>query len=167
MDIYPITLTCILTNCLNTEFLDEVATDILHQHSEKLDYYKGNYAQFDATREERQKQQLREYQSQMEFRQHLQDFIDKWRYNAKRAPQAQSRIKILEKLPILEAPEAEKAVTFKFADPDALSAPILQMDNVKFGYTPDKIIINDINLDMRLDSRIAVVGPNGAGNLSA
>ncbi|KAI8580334.1 hypothetical protein K450DRAFT_238028 [Umbelopsis ramanniana AG] len=145
------------------EFLDEVATDILHQHSEKLDHYKGNYAQFDATREERQRQQLREYQSQMEFRQHLQDFIDRWRYNAKRAPQAQSKIKILEKLPILEAPEEERLVTFKFADPDALSAPILQMDNVKFGYSPDKIIINDIYLDMRLDSRIAVVGPNGAG----
>ncbi|KAG2176464.1 hypothetical protein INT43_005704 [Umbelopsis isabellina] len=145
------------------EFLDEVATDILHQHSEKLEYYKGNYAQFDATREERQKQQIREYQSQMEYRQHLQDFIDKWRYNAKRAPQAQSRLKILEKLPVLEAPEAEKEVTFKFADPDALSAPILQMDGVKFGYVPEKIIINDINLDMRLDSRIAVVGPNGAG----
>ncbi|KAM3589078.1 ATP-binding cassette, regulator of translational elongation [Umbelopsis sp. WA50703] len=145
------------------EFLDEVATDILHQHSEKLDYYKGNYAQFDATREERQKQQLREYQSQMEYRQHLQDFIDRWRYNAKRAPQAQSRMKILEKLPELEAPEAEKEVTFKFADPDALSAPILQMDGVKFGYNPEKVIINDINLDMRMDSRIAVVGPNGAG----
>ncbi|KAL0074831.1 P-loop containing nucleoside triphosphate hydrolase protein [Phycomyces blakesleeanus] len=145
------------------EFLDEVATDILHQHSEKLDYYKGNYTNFYATREERRKAQYREYEAQIQYRKHLQDFIDRWRYNAKRAPQAQSKLKILEKLPQLEEPESEKIVTFQFTNPDQLSPPILQMSDVTFGYTPEKIIIRDINLDLRMDSRIAIVGPNGAG----
>ncbi|CAO3631241.1 unnamed protein product [Cunninghamella blakesleeana] len=145
------------------EFLDEVATDILHMHSEKLDYYKGNFTNFYATKEERRRNQLKEYESQMQYRQHLQDFIDRWRYNAKRAPQAQSKIKILEKLPVLEPPEDEKAVNFQFADPEQLSPPILQMNEVTFGYTAERTIIRDINLDLRMDSRVAIVGPNGAG----
>jgi len=49
----------------------------------------------------------------MQYRRHLQDFIDRWRYNAKRAPQAQSKIKILEKLPVLDPPEVETTVTFR------------------------------------------------------
>ncbi|GAA5807282.1 hypothetical protein MFLAVUS_000639 [Mucor flavus] len=145
------------------EFLDEVATDILYMHSEKLEYYKGNFTNFHATRAERLKAQLREYESQEQFRKHLQDFIDRWRYNAKRAPQAQSKIKILEKLPVLEPPEAEKLITFQFSNPDQLSPPILQMSEVTFGYTPEKTIIKHVNIDLRMDSRIAVVGPNGAG----
>ena len=132
-------------------------------HSEKLDYYKGNFTNFNATKDERQKAAIREYESQMEYRKHLQDFIDRWRYNAKRAPQAQSRLKILEKLPVLEPPTSEKEVTFQFADPDSISPPILQMNEVTFGYDPKKIIIRDINIDLRMDSRVAVVGPNGAG----
>ncbi|CAG8770467.1 17024_t:CDS:2 [Gigaspora margarita] len=145
------------------EFLDEVATDILHQHSERLDYYKGNFTQFYATKEERRKNHLREYESQMQYRQHLQDFIDRWRYNAKRGPQAQSKIKILEKLPVLEPPEIEVGVTFKFPNPDALSPPILQLNDVSFGYASGPTILSNVNLSVQLDSRIAVVGPNGAG----
>lgn len=148
---------------LYIEFLDEVATDILHMHSEKLDYYKGNFSNFNGTKEERRKAQFREWESQMQYRQHLQDFIDRWRYNAKRAPQAQSKIKILEKLPALEPPEDEKLVNFQFANPEQLSPPILQMNDVTFGYTPERVIIRNINLDLRMDSRVAIVGPNGAG----
>ncbi|CAG8438415.1 uncharacterized protein OCT59_013223 [Rhizophagus irregularis] len=145
------------------EFLDEVATDILHQHSERLDYYKGNFAQFYANKEERRKNHQREYESQMQYRQHLQDFIDRWRYNAKRAPQAQSKIKILEKLPVLDPPEIEFIVTFKFPNPDPLSPPILQLDDVSFKYETGDNILTDVNLSVQLDSRIAVVGPNGSG----
>ncbi|KAK9723376.1 ATP-binding cassette, regulator of translational elongation [Basidiobolus ranarum] len=145
------------------EFLDEVATDILHQHSEKLDYYKGNFTQFYATKEERRKNQLREYESQLQYRQHLQDFIDRWRFNAKRAAQAQSKIKILEKLPELEKPEDETIVTFSFPETEKLSPPILQMNEVTFGYNNGQTILSGVSFDMQMDSRIAVVGPNGAG----
>lgn len=145
-------------------FLNEVATDIIHQHSERLDYYRGaNFDSFYATREERIKNQRREYESQMAYRQHLQEFIDKFRYNAAKSQEAQSRIKKLEKLPVLEPPEDDKVVTFKFAEPDSISPPILQMQDVSFGYDPTKLLFKNVNLDVQMDSRIAFCGGNGTG----
>ncbi|KAK6457501.1 ATP-binding cassette family, regulator of translational elongation [Scheffersomyces xylosifermentans] len=145
-------------------FLNEVATDIIHQHSERLDYYRGsNFDSFYSTREERIKNQRREYENQMAYRKHMQEFIDKFRYNAAKSSEAQSRIKKLEKLPILEAPEDEKVVTFKFPDPEKLSPPILQMQDVTFGYDPNKILIKHVDLDVQMDSRIAFCGGNGTG----
>lgn len=145
-------------------FLDEVATDIIHQHSERLDYYRGaNFASFYATKEERKKTAKREYEKQMAERAHLQAFIDKFRYNAAKSSEAQSRIKKLEKMPVLEAPEAEYSVHFKFPDVEKMSPPIIQMSEVTFGYSPDKILLRNVDLDVQLDSRIGIVGPNGAG----
>ncbi|KAF8761417.1 ABC transporter [Rhizoctonia solani] len=128
-------------------FLDAVATDIVHQHSSRLDYYKGNFTQFYATKTERDRNARKEYETQMAYRAHLQAFIDRWRYNANRAAQAQSKIKILEKLPELEPPEEEETEKFKFPETEKISPPLLQLSEVSFGYK----------------SRIAVVGPNGAG----
>lgn len=79
-------------------FLDEVPTDMLHLHSFKIDSYRGNYSMFVTTMEERLKSQQREYDAQMEYRKHIQEFIDKFRFNAKRASLVQSRIKQLERL---------------------------------------------------------------------
>lgn len=149
-------------------FLNEVATDIIHQHSERLDYYKGaNFESFYATKEERRKTLKREYEKQMGERAHLQAFIDKFRYNAAKSSEAQSRIKKLEKMPILEAPESEYTVHFKFPDVEKLSPPIIQMTDVSFGYTPDKPLLKNVDLDVQLDSRIGIVGPNGAGKTTA
>ncbi|CAH0052707.1 unnamed protein product [Clonostachys solani] len=145
-------------------FLNEVATDIVHQHSQRLDYYRGaNFDTFYATREERKKVARREYENQMAQRAHLQAFIDKFRYNAAKSSEAQSRIKKLEKMPILEPPEAEYSVKFVFPDVEKLSPPIVQMSEVTFGYSPDKVLLRDVDLDVQLDSRIGIVGPNGAG----
>lgn len=145
-------------------FLNEVATDIIHQHSERLDYYKGaNFESFYATKEERRKTAQREYENQMVQRAHLQAFIDKFRYNAAKSSEAQSRIKKLEKMPILEAPESVYTVHFKFPEVEKLSPPIVQMTDVSFGYTPDKPLLRNVDLDVQLDSRIGIVGPNGAG----
>ncbi|OCF36245.1 ATP-binding cassette, subfamily F, member 3 [Kwoniella heveanensis CBS 569] len=144
-------------------FLDHVATDIIHQHSQRLDYYKGNFSQFYATKTERAKNQKKEYETQLQYRQHLQAYIDRWRYNANRAAQAQSKIKILEKLPELEPPEEDDSESFKFPDPEKISPPLLQLDEATFGYSPDKIILRGVNIDVQMDSRIAVIGPNGAG----
>ncbi|KAL5389950.1 hypothetical protein DPSP01_002009 [Paraphaeosphaeria sporulosa] len=149
-------------------FLNEVATDIIHQHSERLDYYKGaNFESFYATKEERRKTAKREYEKQMEVRAHLQAFIDKFRYNAAKSSEAQSRIKKLEKMPVLQAPEAEYSVHFKFPEVEKLSPPIIQMSGVTFGYSPDKILLKNVDLDVQLDSRIGIVGPNGAGKTTA
>lgn len=149
-------------------FLNEVATDIIHQHSERLDYYKGaNFESFYATKEERRKTAKREYEKQMAERAHLQSFIDKFRYNAAKSSEAQSRIKKLEKMPVLEAPESEYTVHFKFPEVEKLSPPIIQMSNVSFGYTKDKPLLKNVDLDVQLDSRIGIVGPNGAGKTTA
>jgi ATP-binding cassette subfamily F protein 3 len=128
-------------------------------------------------REERRKNQLKEYESQLQYRQHLQAFIDRWRYNANRAAQAQSKIKILEKLPELTAPEDDGVddgeLKFRWPDPvDKLSPPILQADDVSFGYggsggggAGKKMVLDGVSFNVQLDSRVAIVGPNGAGML--
>ncbi len=176
---YPSTL---LVVSHDRAFLNEVATDIIHQHSERLDYYKGadfgkvfphclappiqaNFLldTFYSTKEERRKTAKREYENQMAQRAHLQAFIDKFRYNAAKSSEAQSRIKKLEKMPILEAPESEYTVHFKFPEVEKLSPPIIQMSNVSFGYSPGKPLLKNVDLDVQLDSRIGIVGPNGAG----
>ncbi|KAK1989102.1 ABC transporter [Colletotrichum cereale] len=145
-------------------FLNEIATDIIHQHSQRLDYYRGaNFESFYATREERKKTAKREYENQMAQRAHLQAFIDKFRYNAAKSSEAQSRIKKLEKMPVLEAPETEYSVHFKFPDVEKMTPPIIQMTGVTFGYSKDNILLRNVDLDVQLDSRIGIVGPNGAG----
>ncbi|KAL9046677.1 MAG: hypothetical protein Q9214_000544 [Letrouitia sp. 1 TL-2023] len=158
---YPSTL---LVVSHDRAFLNEVATDIIHQHSERLDYYRGaNFDSFYATKEERRKTAKREYENQMAQRAHLQAFIDKFRYNAAKSSEAQSRIKKLEKMPVLQAPESEYTVQFRFPEVEKLSPPIVQMSNVSFGFTPGKLLLQNVDLDVQLDSRIGIVGPNGAG----
>lgn len=145
-------------------FLNEVATDIIHQHSERLDYYRGqDFDAFNSTKEERHKNDMREYENQMAYRQHLQAFIDKFRYNAAKSSEAQSRIKKLEKLPVLQPPEEDKVITFNFPEPDQLSPPILRLQDVSFGYSPDDLLLQNVDLDIQMDSRIALVGANGCG----
>ncbi|KAE9397686.1 hypothetical protein BT96DRAFT_921375 [Gymnopus androsaceus JB14] len=144
-------------------FLDAVATDIVHQHSGRLDYYKGNFTQFYSTKSERDRNLRKEYDTQMEYRRHLQAFIDRWRYNANRAAQAQSKIKILEKLPDLQPPEEDETESFKLPETEKISPPLLQMSEVTFGYTPEKVVLRGANIDVGLDSRIAIVGANGSG----
>lgn len=90
-------------------------------------------------------------------------FIDKFRYNAAKSSEAQSRIKKLERMPALEAPESEYVVHFQFPEVEKLSPPIVQMSDVCFGYTPERPLLKDVELDVQLDSRIGIVGPNGAG----
>ncbi|CAL5874172.1 uncharacterized protein PFLUO_LOCUS8460 [Penicillium psychrofluorescens] len=158
---YPST---VLVVSHDRSFLNEVATDIVHQHSERLDYYRGaNFESFYATKEERRKTAKREYEKQMGERAHLQAFIDKFRYNAAKSSEAQSRIKKLERMPVLEAPESEYVVHFQFPEVEKLSPPIVQMTEVSFGYTKEMPLLKDVDLDVQLDSRIGIVGPNGAG----
>ena len=144
-------------------FLNRVATDIIHMHSERLDYYKGNFAQFYETREERRRNQQREYEAVELQRAQLQSFIDRWRANANRAAQAQSKIKQLEKLPKIDPPEDEEAVHFRLPETEKLPLPLLQISDVTFGYTPDRLLLKKVDFDITQSSRIAVVGSNGAG----
>lgn len=158
---YPAT---VLVVSHDRAFLNEVATDIIYQHNERLDYYRGqDFDTFYATKEERRKTAQREYDNQMAYRKHMQEFIDKYRYNAAKSQEAQSRIKKLEKLPVLEPPEQEKSINFKFPECEKLSPPIIQLQDVSFGYSEDDLLLKDVNLDLQMDSRIALVGANGCG----
>ncbi|XP_031574330.1 ATP-binding cassette sub-family F member 3-like [Actinia tenebrosa] len=156
-------VTTILVVSHDRNFLDSVCTDILHMHSQKLDYYKGNYENFHKTREEKLLNQQREYESQQMYRQHLQAFIDKFRYNAKRASLAQSKIKILEKLPVLQPVAKEAPVMIQFPECEKLSPPVLQLDEVTFYYDASKVIFEKVDISCNSESRIAVVGDNGSG----
>ncbi|KTF94212.1 hypothetical protein cypCar_00034046 [Cyprinus carpio] len=130
-------------------FLNAVVTDIIHLHSQRLESYRGDYENFIKTKEDRLKNQQREYEAQLQYREHIQVFIDRFRYNANRAAQVQSKLKLLEKL---------------FPDNfEKLSPPILQLDEVEFGYNPDQRIFNGLSVSADLESRICIVGENGAG----
>uniref|UniRef100_A0A671SLX9 ATP-binding cassette sub-family F member 3 n=1 Tax=Sinocyclocheilus anshuiensis TaxID=1608454 RepID=A0A671SLX9_9TELE len=130
-------------------FLNAVVTDIIHLHSQRLESYRGDYENFIKTKEDRLKNQQREYEAQLQYREHIQVFIDRFRYNANRAAQVQSKLKLLEKL---------------FPDNfEKLSPPILQLDEVEFGYNPDQRLFNGLSVSADLESRICIVGENGAG----
>ncbi|XP_042226816.1 ATP-binding cassette sub-family F member 3-like [Homarus americanus] len=155
--------TTLLVVSHDRHFLDIVPTDVLHLHSQNIDTYRGNYESFINTKNERQKNQQREYEAQVQFRAHVQEFIDKFRYNAKRASLVQSKIKMLEKLPELKPIEKEVGVTLKFPDVEKLNTPILQLDEVQFEYTKSVTIFSGVNLSVAMDSRICIVGENGTG----
>eukprot|EP00058_Branchiostoma_floridae_P025411 XP_002610901.1 hypothetical protein BRAFLDRAFT_126285 [Branchiostoma floridae] len=145
-------------------FLDSVATDIIHFHTRRLDYYRGNFEMFLKTKTEKLKNQQKEYESQKQYRDHIQVFIDRFRYNANRASQVQSKLKLLEKLPKLTPIEKEPDVILKFPDDiEKLSPPILRLDEIDFYYSPDRPIFKKVDISADLDSRIAIVGENGTG----
>ncbi|XP_055501839.1 ATP-binding cassette sub-family F member 3 [Leucoraja erinacea] len=145
-------------------FLNAVATDIVYLHSQRLETYRGDYENFIKTKEERLKNQQREYEAQHQYREHIQVFIDRFRYNANRASQVQSKLKLLEKLPELKPLEKEPEVTIRFPDNfEKLSPPILQMTEVDFNYNPESPIFKDLSVSADQDSRICIVGENGAG----
>ncbi|XP_078463926.1 ATP-binding cassette sub-family F member 3 [Lampetra planeri] len=145
-------------------FLNAVVTDVVHLHSRRLDAYRGDYEAFIKTKEERLKSQQREFDAQMQYREHIQVFIDRFRYNANRASQVQSKLKLLEKLPQLTPIEKESEVMLKFPDGfEKLSPPILQLDEVLFHYNPGDPIFHNVCLSADFDSRICIVGENGAG----
>nr|CAD7438052.1 unnamed protein product [Timema bartmani] len=90
--------TTLLVVSHDRNFLDTVPTDILYLHSQRIEAYRGNYEMFEKTKTEKMKNQKREFEAQQQHRAHVQEFIDRFRYNANRASSVQSKIKMLEKL---------------------------------------------------------------------
>jgi len=145
-------------------FLDEVPTDMLHIHSQRIDCYRGNYTEFNTTMTEKLKNQQKEYENQREYKAHVQEFIDKFRFNAKRASMVQSRIKMLEKLPVLEPVVIEAATVLKFPEVDKMSGTIFMLSEVTFTYpNTNKTTFTNVDLAATMESRICIVGENGAG----
>ncbi|XP_038907092.1 ABC transporter F family member 3 [Benincasa hispida] len=146
------------------EFLNTVVTDILHLQGQKLTTYKGNYDTFERTREEQLKNQQKAFEANERTRSHMQSFIDKFRYNAKRASLVQSRIKALERIGHVDEVINDPDYKFEFPTPDDRPGPpIISFSDASFGYPGGPILFKNLNFGIDLDSRIAMVGPNGIG----
>ena len=157
---YPGTLVLISHD---RDFLDAITDHILHVENQKLTLYTGNYSTFEQTRGERLAQQQQAFEKQQATRAHLQKYIDRFKAQATKARQAQSRIKQLERMQDLSAAHVDTPFTFSFREPTRMSTPLLRLDEVNAGYAADKVIVNNIILQLTPDSRIGLLGMNGAG----
>ena len=92
----------------------------------------------------------------------MQSYVDRFRYQANKAKQAQSRIKMIEKMQPITIEDANRSVRFSFQNPEELSPPLISMEEVKVGYG-NEIILQNINLRLDQDDRIALIGANGEG----
>eukprot|EP00249_Psilotum_nudum_P023811 c28989_g1_i1 orf=609-2861(+) len=146
------------------EFLNTVVTDIIHLQGQKLSTYKGDYDTFERTRAERLRNQQKAHESNERTRAHMQAFIDKFRYNAKRASLVQSRIKALDRIGHVDAVVNDPDYKFEFPTPeDRPSGPIISFSDASFGYPGGALLFKNLNFGIDLDSRLAMVGPNGIG----
>ncbi|KAK1308001.1 ABC transporter F family member 3 [Acorus calamus] len=146
------------------EFLNTVVTDIIHLHGQKLITYKGDYDTFERTREEQLKNQQKAFESSEKAKAHMQAFIDKFRYNAKRASLVQSRIKALDRMGHVDEVVNDPDYKFEFPTPDDRPGPpIISFSDASFGYPGGPLLFKNLNFGIDLDSRIAMVGPNGIG----
>lgn len=147
-------------------FMNEVCTDIIQFKDQKLEYFRGNYDAFESSYREQLVVQQRQHEAQKVKLLHMQEFVDKFRFNAKRAALVQSRIKAIERETVVDAVEEEQQFRFSFIDAGQLGRPIIQLDCVTFGYKDENILFSKVDLDVDQQSRIALVGPNGSGKAS-
>jgi len=145
------------------DFLNNVAEEIIHFFDGQLQYFKGNYDQFEKTRAELLRQQKKQVENQGKAVDHMQKFIDKFRFNAKRASLVQSRIKALGRMELIDEISEDPTCVFIFPDPEMLNPPILRLTESTIGYGANSIIATDVTIDINMESRYAIVGPNGAG----
>ncbi|WP_130100104.1 ABC transporter ATP-binding protein [Siccibacter turicensis] len=144
------------------DFLDPVVDKIIHIEQQNLFEYTGNYSSFERQRATRLAQQQATYESQQERVAHLQSFIDRFKAKASKAKQAQSRIKMLERMELIAPAHVDNPFHFSFRAPESLPNPLLKMEKVSAGYG-DRIIIDSIKLNLVPGSRIGLLGRNGAG----
>ncbi|KGD79551.1 ABC transporter ATP-binding protein [Tatumella morbirosei] len=144
------------------DFLDPTVNKILHIEQENLFEYTGNYSDFERQRATRLAQQQALYQSQQDKVEHLQHYIDRFRAKATKARQAQSRIKMLERMELIAPAHVDNPFSFQFLPPESLPNPLLKMEKVTAGYG-EKVILNSIKLNLVPGSRIGLLGRNGAG----
>ena len=142
--------------------LNRAVQGILHLDAKKLTYWQGGYDQFARQRAERIAVQAAEARKQDARRAHLQSFVDRFRAKASKAVQAQSRLKMLEKMTPITPPEEARKQVFTFPEPEELSPPIIGMEGVSVGYD-GRAILKGLSLRIDQDDRIALLGRNGEG----
>ncbi len=144
------------------DFLDPVVDKILHIEQQGMFEYTGNYSSFERQRATRLAQQQSLYEHQQEKVAHLQKYIDRFRAQATKAKQAQSRIKMLERMELIAPAHVDNPFSFSFRRPESLPNPLLKMEKVSAGYG-ERVILNSIKLNLVPGSRIGLLGRNGAG----
>ncbi|PMM05147.1 ABC transporter ATP-binding protein [Vibrio kanaloae] len=144
------------------DFLDPIVNRIVHVENQQLNEYTGNYSSFETQRAQKLILQQAMFQKQQKQMSHMQSYIDRFRYKASKARQAQSRIKALEKMEQVLPAQFDNPFSFEFREPDALPNPIMMMDEVSAGYD-DNLILEKIRLNLVPGSRIGLLGRNGAG----
>lgn len=142
--------------------LNRAVGAILHLEERQLTYYSGPYDQFARQRAERRAVQAAMAKKQQARREHMQSFVDRFKAKASKAKQAQSRLKMIEKMDMIAAPEEAAKRVFTFPEPEELSPPIINIEGGTTGYG-DTVILSKLNLRIDQDDRIALLGKNGQG----
>ncbi len=143
------------------DLLDEVCTHIAHIEQGRLHFYTGNYSEFESRRAEHLALRQAMYEKQQKEIRHIQGFIDRFRYKATKARQAQSRVKMLERMTTIAPAHADSPFHFDFLPPERRPQSLLHMERVAVGY--DSPVVSDIQLNIAAGARIGLLGVNGAG----
>ena len=143
-------------------FLDVTTTEIVEVWNKKVDFYSGNYEKYKQQKAERLAQLEAAYKNQQDKIQQLEAFITRFRAQATKAKQVQSRIKELEKIERIELPPEEKTIHFSFPQPKPSGRVVAEFKNVAKSYGA-KQVLNGVNFTIERGDRIALVGVNGAG----
>ncbi len=144
------------------ELLNRSVDGILHLTGQKLTYYTGTYDQFDTERRMKLEQQLSMKRKQDAQRAHIQSFVDRFKAKASKARQAQSRVKMLERMKPILAVSENAVAPFHFPAPEELAPPLVTFENAVVGYDGVPVLKN-LNLRLDQDDRIALLGANGEG----
>ncbi len=142
--------------------LNDLCNHIIHFENKKLNVYNGNYDTFQTTRSLQREVLAKQIAKQEQQRKHLQSFIDRFRYKATKAKQAQSRMKMLEKMEVLPPLSSEYSSSFEFPEAQKMASPLIKLDSVSVGYD-DNVVLKNLNLNIGNDDRIALLGANGNG----
>lgn len=145
------------------EFLDRIAKSIWSVEDNTINRYSGNYSQFEVTRAQKLALQQAAAKAYERTASHLQAYIDRFRYKATKARQAQSRIKMLEKLQSVEPVLAKNEWRFSFLQPEKVPQHLITAEGVSCGYEPDRTILTQVKCNISAGARIGVLGVNGAG----
>ena len=147
------------------DFLDEVCTRIAHIENQEIRLYSGNYTEFEARRAEQLAQQQSMYSRQQKDIKHIQSYVDRFRYKASKARQAQSRLKMLERMTLIAPAHVDSPFRFHFFEPKKQPQHLLNLMDAAVGYAEsgDGPVLDNINLNLSAGDRVGLLGVNGAG----
>ena len=144
------------------DFLDRVVGVIVNIERGGVRLYTGNYSAFEKARAEQLAVQQAAHTKQQREMAHMRSFVDRFRYKASKARQAQSRLKALERMEVIASAHVDSPFTFSFRAPHKLPRPLLKLEDVAAGYG-DRHVLRGLKLDIGPGERIALLGANGAG----